>query len=202
MTAPTILTIGHSNHSVEKVIELANVHGVTAVADVRSLPYSRFNPDFNREFLQRKLKEKGIVYIFFGRELGARPEDAAYYNQGKVQYRKLSQSVHFKEGLSRLLTYAKSFNLVLLCSEKEPLACHRTLLVARELVALSISVAHIHADGSLESHSEAMTRLLRMLGKPDKDLYRTREEIIEDACALQEQRIGYYDEDAREEASA
>jgi len=197
-----IFTIGHSNHSLEKLIELLRTHGVTAVADVRSSPYSRSNPDFNREFLQQRLKENGIVYVFLGRELGARPDDPSYYEKGKVQYRKLSESALFREGLHHVLEGAKSFRLVLLCAEKEPLACHRTLLIARELVASGLPVAHIHADGSLESHSKAMTRLLRILGKSDKDLYRTREELIADACALQEQRIAYTDEDAREEASA
>lgn len=202
MTAPTVLTIGHSNHSVERLFELLRAHGVTAVADVRSLPYSRVNPDFNREFFQEKLKDNGIVYVYLGRELGARPDDPGYYEHGKVQYLKLSQSNLFKAGLHRVFKGAQSYRLVLLCAEREPLACHRTLLVAKELVALGIPVAHIHADGSLESHDEAMTRLICMLGMSDKDLYRTRQEMIEDACALQAQRIAYVDEDLRTEASA
>jgi uncharacterized protein (DUF488 family) len=200
-TAPTF-TIGHSNHSLEKLIQLLRAHDVTALGDVRSSPYSRANPQFNREFLQEKLKDGGIAYVFLGRELGARPDDPGYYEHGKVQFRRLSQSAPFKEGLDRVMKGAALFNLALLCAEREPLACHRTLLVARELVARGVAVTHIHADGSLETHDEAMGRLIRMLGMPEKDLYRNREVIISDACALQEQRIAYVDEDLRKEASA
>jgi uncharacterized protein (DUF488 family) len=202
LTTARVLTIGHSNHSVEKLLDLLRVHNVTAIADVRSSPYSRANPDFNREFLQQKLKDSGIMYVFLGRELGARPNDPGYYERGRVQFSRLSQSALFKEGLDRVMKGAGLFCLALLCAEKEPLACHRTLLVARELVARGVLVAHIHADGSLEAHDEAMGRLVRMLGMPAKDLYRTPEEVVSDACALQEQRIAYVDEDLREEASA
>jgi uncharacterized protein (DUF488 family) len=202
MMGKTVLTIGHSNHTIEKFIELLLAHNVTAVADVRSAPYSRFNPDFNREFLKQALKGRGILYVFLGRELGARPEDPSCYVQGRVQYRKLAESQLFKEGLVQLHGGAEIFRLALLCAEREPLACHRTILVARELVALGVLVAHIHADGSLEPHNEAMIRLVGMLGMSDHDLYSTTEEMIADACAVQEKRIAYLDEEMREEASA
>lgn len=198
----TLLTIGHSNHSVERLIEILRSHGVTAVADLRSTPYSRHNPDFNREYLQKKFREKGIAYAYLGRELGARPNNPSFYEHGKVQFRKLAQSDLFRAGLRRIMKGAQSFKIALLCAEKEPLACHRTLLVARELVAQGIPVAHIHSDGTLESHDEAMNRLVRILGLSDKDLYRTREEMISEACALQEQRIAYFDDDLHEEATA
>ncbi|MGA8222826.1 MAG: DUF488 domain-containing protein [Candidatus Acidiferrales bacterium] len=202
MTSTSVLTIGHSNHSLEKLVQLLNGHGVTAVADVRSSPYSRANPQFNREFLQEKLKDNGIAYVFLGRELGARPADPAFYENGRVQYRRLSQSAPFQEGLDRVMKGAASFNLALLCAEREPLVCHRTLLVARELVARGVPVTHIHADATLETHDEAMNRLIQLLGMPEKDLYRNREEIISDACAIQEQRVAYVDEDLHKEASA
>jgi uncharacterized protein (DUF488 family) len=202
LTTAPIFTVGHSNHSLEKLVQLLSAHGITAVADVRSAPYSRANPQFNREFLQEKLKDSGIVYVYLGRELGARPNDPGHYEHGKVQFRRLAQSAPFKEGLERVMKGAASFNLALLCAEREPLECHRTLLVARELVARGVAVAHIHADGRLETHDQAMDRLIRLLGMPEKDLYRNREEIVFDACALQEQRIAYVDDDLRKEASA
>src|SRR5580700_1730108 len=96
------MTIGHSNHSMEKLIDLLHIHSVTAVADVRSSPYSRVNPHFNRESLRQKLKDSGIIYVFLGRELGARPIDSHYYEQGKVQFRRLSESSLFREGLDRV----------------------------------------------------------------------------------------------------
>jgi uncharacterized protein (DUF488 family) len=200
MNAPEVFTIGHSNHSFEKFSELLREHHIVALADVRSAPYSRSNPDFNREFLKTKLADAGIAYVFLGSELGARPEDPRFYQQGRVQYRMLAQSPLFRAGLDRVIKGAQTYRLALLCAEKEPLECHRTLLVARELVALGASVAHVHADGSLETYADAMGRLLKMLGLPDKDLYRNKEEMIADACALQEERIAYVNEELRQEA--
>ena len=199
---PQVLTIGHSNHSLERFVALLRQHSIGAIADVRSAPYSRVNPAYNREPLQASLKKEGIAYVCLGEELGARAKDPALYENGRVQYRKLAQTELFKSGLQRIVRGAESYRLALLCAEKEPLNCHRTILVSRELEALGVSVSHIQADGTLESHDEAMSRLLRMLGLAEGDLYSTREEMIAEACARQEQRIAYVDEEMREEASA
>lgn len=195
MISPVVLTIGHSNHSLERFVGLLRGHGVTAVADVRSEPYSRLNPEFNREFLERALRESEVAYVFLGRELGARSKDPTVYEQGRVQYRKMAQTKLFRAGLQRVISGAQSHRIALLCAEKEPLSCHRTLLVGRELDASGISVAHIHADGTLEPHDKAMNRLLRLLGMPTVDLFRTRDELIADACDIQGQRIAYVDDD-------
>src|SRR5258707_1326545 len=163
MTASAVLTIGHSNHTFERLVELLRMHGIAAVADVRSSPYSRFNPDFSREPLHDALKTRGILYVYLGRELGGRSDDPNCYVEGRVSYEKLAQRPLFKAGIQQLLNGAQLFRTALLCAEREPLACHRTLLVAKELVSLGIPVSHIHADGKLETHSDAMTRLIKML---------------------------------------
>lgn len=190
----TILTIGHSNHSLERLVELLDSNGVTAVTDVRSSPYSRINPAFNREPLQQALKAAGIGYVFLGRELGARSNDPSCYEEGRVQYRKLAQTDLFRSGLERIMTGAQSYQVALLCAEKEPLECHRAILVARELEALGAAVAHIHADGSVEPHAEAVQRLLATFGLEEPDLFRTAQESIEEAYARQERRIAYVDD--------
>ena len=200
MSAAEVFTIGHSNHTFEKFSELLRLREIAVVADVRSAPYSRSHPDFNREFLKTKLAEAGIEYVFLGRELGARPEGAQFYRQGRVQYRVLAQSPLFRAGLDRVLKGAQTQRLALLCAEKEPLECHRTLLVARELVAMGASVVHIHADGALETYSDAMKRLIKILGLPEQDLFRGKDEMIADACAMQEERIAYANEELRQEA--
>lgn len=200
MSGVEVFTIGHSNHTFETFLGLLRSHSITALADVRSAPYSRSNPDFNREFLKAKLAEAGIAYVFLGRELGARPEGAQFYRQGRVQYRVLAQSPEFRAGLDRVLKGAQTQRLALLCAEKEPLECHRTLLVSRELVALGASVVHIHADGKGEAYFDAMKRLIKILGLPEEDLFRTTEEMIADACAMQEERIAYVNEELRQEA--
>jgi uncharacterized protein (DUF488 family) len=189
----TVYTIGHSTHPLDEFIALLRKHGVTAVADVRSAPYSRFNPQFNKDALSAELKANGIQYVFLGRELGARTEDRSCYEDGRVRYGRLARTPLFNAGIERVLRGAESYRLALLCAEKEPLDCHRTLLVGRELEAHGASVVHIHADGRLETQSDALTRLLTLLGLPEGDLFRQREELIEEACARQEAKIAYVD---------
>src|SRR6266542_2756174 len=124
---PRILTIGHSNHSLERFFELLQAHGVTAVADVRSRPYSARLRQFNRESLAGALLERGIRYTFFGKELGGRPEDLSCYENGKLRYDRLAETAVFQSGLERALRGAEGDRLALMCAEKEPLACHRAL---------------------------------------------------------------------------
>src|SRR5713101_7111495 len=102
-----VLTIGHSTHTIEKFADVLCHNRVTAVADVRSVPYSRFQPQFNRESLSRALKEHGIAYVFLGKELGARSEDKTCYENGRVQYRRLSQTRAFRSGLERVRAEAE-----------------------------------------------------------------------------------------------
>jgi uncharacterized protein (DUF488 family) len=193
-TTHPVLTIGHSTHSAEAFLALLRQHQVDAVADVRSSPFSRFNPQFNREALQHYLKDNGIRYVFLGKELGARSEDRSCYLDGRVQYARLAQTPLFQSGLDRVLQGAAKYRVALMCAEKEPLECHRTLLVAKALVARGQLVVHIHADGHLETHEAAMERLLKITGLPKADLFRSRQELLAEALARQEQRVAYVDE--------
>lgn len=114
-----VLTIGHSNHSIEKFVELARLHGVSAVVDVRSAPYSRFNPQFNRDAFADALKQQGIAYVFLGRELGARSNDRSCYDNGRVQYRRLAETETFRSGIEQVLSGAQALRIALMCAEKE-----------------------------------------------------------------------------------
>lgn len=191
---PTIYTIGHSKYSLDEFIALLEQHGVTAVADVRSAPYSRFSPQFNKQALERDLKTHGVKYVFLGRELGARSDDPACYSGGRVQYGRLAQTGLFKAGIERVVRGAAEHRIALMCAEKEPLECHRTLLVSRALDQLGMEVRHILADGRLESHADAMLRLLDMVGLPRDDLFRSPAELLAEALERQEQRVAYVDE--------
>jgi uncharacterized protein (DUF488 family) len=195
-SAVKVFTIGHSNHSFAAFAALLRMHGVTVVADVRSSPYSRFVVQFNRKVLERELKAVDVGYVFLGRELGARPEDPDCYENGRVRYARLAETERFQRGIQRLLDGASRHTIAILCAEKEPLECHRTLLVARALVRRGAEVEHILADGRLEAHPDAMTRLLDLVGVPRADLFRSREELIEDALARQESRIAFVDRSA------
>ena len=187
----SVLTIGHSNHSLETFVALLRQHDVTALTDVRSAPYSRFNPQFNRKALQDSLQAIGIRYVFLGRALGGRPDDPACYEQGRVRYDRLAQTSLFREGLERVVEGAGRERIALMCAEKEPLDCHRTILVGRSLVERGVGVAHILADGALEPHDETMDRLLDSMRLPREDLLQSREELIEEALAQRERRIAF-----------
>lgn len=195
MTNIEVLTIGHSTHAFERFADLLSAHGVTAVADVRSAPYSRYQPEFNRELLHRSLADGGIAYVFLGLELGARPNDPSLYEDGRVQFDRLAATERFHDGLARVLQGATRFRLALMCAEKEPLECHRTLLVGRELEARGVLVSHILADGQLETSLEAMSRLLKLFKLPEEDLFRTRDDLVAEACRQQSKRIAYVDRD-------
>jgi uncharacterized protein (DUF488 family) len=187
-----IHTIGHSNHPIERFLGLVQRHGITAVADVRSTPYSRFNPQFRREALQEALAAAGIQYVFLGEELGARSRDPACYDAGgRVSYAKLASTDLFRKGIDRLRTGSRDFRISLLCAEREPLECHRTILVARELVREGIEVTHILADGSLEEHSHAMQRLVASLDLAGADLFTSPDGMVERAYEVQGERIAY-----------
>lgn len=190
-TGNPILTIGHSTHSAEAFLALLYRHGVDAVVDVRSFPYSRFNPQFNRENLERFLERNGIHYVFLGKELGARTEDRSCYEKGRVQYGRLAQTPLFQSGLDRVRQGAQRHRVALMCAEKEPLECHRTLLVGKALVERGLVVRHIHADGHLEPHETAMERLLDVTGLPKADFFRSKEELLAEAMVRQEERIAY-----------
>lgn len=189
---PSIFTIGHSTHLVEYFIDLLDQHAITVVADVRSTPYSRFTPQFNRDELRIRLRGTGKSYVFMGRELGARSEDPSCYVEGRVQYTVLADSELFKSGISRLGEgIAKGHRIALMCAEKDPLECHRTILVARKLDSKGYEVKHILEDGQVETHAEATHRLIKLHRLGNGDLFMSSDEVAERAFKKQEARIAY-----------
>lgn len=190
----TVYTVGHSTHPFKRFLDLLERNGVTAIADVRSSPFSRHNPQFNRDTLSGELKEDGIAYVFVGKELGARSEDPACYTGGKVRYDRLAQTSIFKAGIDRVLSGAQKYRIALMCAEKEPLDCHRTLLVSRALERLGVSIVHILSDGRTETQAQTMARLLDLVGLPQADMFRSHDELVATACEMREQKIAYVDE--------
>jgi uncharacterized protein (DUF488 family) len=186
-----ILTIGHSKHPIEQFIGLLGRHGVTALADVRSTPYSHFNPQYHRKALAQSLNLSGIEYVFLGAELGARSSDPACYEGGRVSYARLASTATFQRGIGRLQAGMLSHRIAIMCAEKEPLDCHRTILVARELRQRSIEVAHILANGEIEPHDATLHRLKERLGLAAGDLFAGDETQDAEAYDLQGRRIAY-----------
>jgi uncharacterized protein (DUF488 family) len=148
------------------------------------------------------LRKSGIAYVFLGEELGGRTNDRSCYENGQVQYGRIAETALFHEGLSRIVRGAQRYRLALVCAEKEPLACHRALLIARALQTMGIAAVHIHADGHLETQEHAMSRLLDNLGlAKQKDFFQNEKELIDRACAIQERKIAYTEEDTSGAAS-
>jgi len=186
----SLLTVGHSNHECDQFLALLQRHQVTAIADVRSQPYSQYTPQFNRETLESALRRRRIQYVFMGNELGARRAERECYLAGQARYELIAKLPLFQAGLERVKRGIETHRVALMCSEKDPLTCHRTILVCRHLRA-AINISHILENGMLESHEQAETRLLTLAGLPEADLFHGRAELIERAYDLQGEQIAF-----------
>jgi uncharacterized protein (DUF488 family) len=187
-----IFTIGHSNHGLGGFLQLLALHSIQAVADVRSQPSSRLHPHFDRGALKSHLKAVGIDYVFLGRELGGRPEDRECYDQfGQVDYDAVARTPSFAAGMDRLGQGAERYRVVLLCSEKDPITCHRMLLVSRRWFERGGDALHIRADGALEGQESAEARLMHEVGLSSSDMFRSPEEIRVEAFHKRAKEVAY-----------
>jgi hypothetical protein len=160
-----ISTIGHSNHDIAAFLGLLQQSGVALVADVRSSPFSRRNPQFNQPDLERALHNAAFSYRYFGDTLGGRPlADSEYDEEGVVDYDRVRETPRFQSGARALLDCAQSHHVALMCAEADPLDCHRGLLIAPALARANCEVVHIRKDGSMESVDELDSRLRELTG--------------------------------------
>jgi len=145
-----IYTIGHSNLAFEEFTKLLQAYDIRMVVDVRSVPYSRYSPQFNRERLQEELKRQGIGYRYLGDSLGGRPEDPECYDGDRPVYEKIAGKQFYKSGIEELIKIASKYRTTIMCSEEDPYHCHRHKLIAQTLLNRDVEVIHIRRDGSLE----------------------------------------------------
>jgi uncharacterized protein (DUF488 family) len=154
-TSRRVLTIGHSNHSMDHFLQLLRTHGVEVVIDTRSQPRSAFAPHFNGPALKEALRGARMKYVYLGRELGGRPDGSEFYDEaGHVLYSKVAESSDFQSGISRVQKGIEKYSVALLCAEENPAPCHRRLLVGRVLDTKGIAVDHIRGDGSIQSEHD------------------------------------------------
>jgi uncharacterized protein (DUF488 family) len=191
-----IYTVGHSSQSIESFIAHLQRHAVEVAADVRSQPYSARFPHFSRQFLEESLKAAGMRYVFLGRELGARRDEAQCYVDGHASYDLIAKLPVFAAGIDRLLAGAQKYRIALMCAEQDPLTCHRTILVCRELKKHGASIRHICRGGVLEEHQQAEQRLIgEELGSADQpDMFAQANgfsQRLEQAYAMRAGKIGY-----------
>jgi len=196
----SLFTIGYSGRSLDEFIDLLEHYKITALCDVRSMPYSSRNPQFNRESLQKDLTSSNIEYIFLGEELGARSKDTSSYVGGKAIYSKIAKSPLFKQGLERIkLGIEKDYVLALMCAEKDPLSCHRSILICRNLRDMTnIDIRHIINSNSIETQSDLEQRLVKQL-KIYPNLFEDTEPsaLVERAYEIQGDRIAYVEKDGQ-----
>lgn len=164
----SVLSIGHSNHSLDRFLHLLAANAIDVVADVRSTPQSRFTSQFNAPTLSEALRAHGIRYVGMGRELGGRPDNPEYYdNDGHVRYDRLAQSEAFRRGVDRLVQGLHEYRIAVMCSEEDPANCHRWRLIGRVLASRGIKMAHIRGDGTVETDEQVSASDVRQ----HRDLY-------------------------------
>ncbi len=162
-----LFTIGHSNHPIARFVELLQNSEITDVIDVRTVPSSGRYPWFKKEALAQRLPRHNIAYRTQGHALGGRPRDAKLFCDGVADYEAMAQTPEFRGGLDRVIDEAKGKRICLMCSEREPLDCHRCLLIGRALSERGLRLGHILADGSIEPHKVTEERLLELASEPD-----------------------------------
>ena len=166
-----IYTIGHGTKKISDFVIAIQQLRVDYLIDVRSVPYSKMNPEFNQVYLEKFLEQNGIRYVFMGNTLGGRPTDPSCYNEeGKVDYDKVKVTDFFQKGIERLKNaYSKNISLVIMCSESKPIECHRTKLIGRALFEHRIFLNHIDENGNLKDQAYIINELNK--GSGDKALF-------------------------------
>jgi len=175
----------------EQFFARLNEAGVTAVADVRSSPYSRNLPHFNREALKEKLAIDHIQYVFLGKELGGRPNNKENYTDGIADYEKMANTEIFKNGIKRILSGALKYRIAMMCSEHNPLDCHRCLLVGRALEKRGVSVKHILQNGEIVTQDSIEQQLLIMADKQHDDMFASPDELLNEAYRLRARKVAF-----------
>ena len=146
-----VWSLGHSNVTIDEFIDLVRFHEIDVIADVRSVPFSQYTPQFNQELLEISLKHAGVRYQFMGKSLGGRPPESDLYDaDGHVLYSELSANFRFKAGVEKLCIEAEKSRVAMMCSEESPEKCHRRLLISRVLTNQGVKTFHIRKDKSIQ----------------------------------------------------
>ena len=196
-----IYTLGHSNYPFDKFIEILKKYDINCVVDIRSTPYSKYNTQYNKEFLHETLKNLGYTYIYMADEFGAKRKTKVSYNdKGYADFDKVILEDEFKRGIERLkVGCAKNYKIVLLGAMQEPIRCHRAILLGKELIKAGFDVKHIMHEGDLKVQSELEEQLLEKYFEDRNQLTIdsllgnaiSREDMIKEGYKLANKEIGY-----------
>ncbi len=187
----TLYTVGHSAHRLEHFLDLLSRHSISAIADVRSTPYSRRHPHFSKEPLSKALADNDISYVSLGKELGTRNPAPECIVDGRVRFDLIASRPEFSTGLNRVIKGMENFVVALMCAEEDPLNCHRTLLICRHLRQRINAIKHIRGDGEIEPNDMFEQRLIEKTGSNKEDLFAADTNIIESAYDYLGERISF-----------
>lgn len=200
----TLYSIGYKGFSLSDFLSALKAHGITALADVRSSPYSRHSPEYDKEALAAFLKANGLSYHSYAPEFGGRQEDRSLYaEEGYLDYARLAASPQFKRGVNRVRDgLARGDVVAFMCAEKEPISCHRAILVTRAFAQMGFPVVHLLSNGQTQTQSELETELLDKFFPNRRQLSLFEEakddaELTNEAYRLQNAAIAYRIEDAQ-----
>ena len=193
-----VYTVGHSNHTIDYFLELLQSQHIDCLIDVRSMPASKYNPQFNQVPLSNFLKNKGITYLHFKEEFGARQEEEKILDEcGQVDFELFKKTFNFQQGIERVdIGVSKGLKIALMCSEGNPLECHRFSMIAINLEEIGFEVRHILKDKSVKTHQQLEVALLKKYSKklPTPSLFEptiTEESKLKEAYRLHNKDIGW-----------
>jgi len=182
MKQSTLYSIGHGNKTIEKFIHELKQFNIEYLVDVRTTPFSKWNPHFNQNDLQFMLKEHNIGYIFLGDKIGGLPSDKSCYSEdGKVDYKLVREKTFFKEGLDRLIkANSKGIKIATMCSETNPEECHRSKLIGKELLLENIDMKHIINQDEFKSQTKINSVLFGLFAESDEFHLGSKKSYISD----------------------
>jgi uncharacterized protein (DUF488 family) len=187
-----LYTIGYAAFdNINLFIKALKNNSIDAIADVRSVPLSGYKPDFSKDYLEKYLKKNNIKYVFLGDNCGARIKDPSCYVEGYVSYEKIKESSVFKHGIDRILNGLNKYSVALLCAEKDPIYCHRDILVCRNLKPFNINIQHIISDVIVETNTSAENRLLTEFNLNSTDFFMSDNDRLNLAYDQQGKKIAY-----------
>ena len=187
-----LYTIGYAAFdSIEAFIKALKINNIEVIADVRSIPKSSYRPEFSKDYLQKRLKDNSIKYVFLGDNCGARIDDPACYVNGQVNYDKIKETTTFKQGLERILNGLNKYAISLLCAEKDPIFCHRDILVCRNLKPYDVNIQHVISEKKIELNLMTESRLLKYLKLDTDDFFMSYEDRLNLAYDKQGNKIAF-----------
>ena len=196
-----IYTIGHSNYTMERLIDMLEYYNINCVVDIRGTPYSKYNIQFDKETIRYTLTNAGFVYIYMGKELAAkRIRKNSYNNEGYSNFEEVIKGEEFKRGVERLKNGCeKGYKIILLGAMQDPIRCHRSILVGRELVKNDFDVKHILDDYSIVTQDDIEEMLLNKYFSNRNQITiedltgnsLNNEEMINEGYKLANREIGY-----------